>query len=82
MIGMRRAIDSIWSRLDQSFERKNMGRKCKYSHRIIQYSIEIVLIIASVGWVSVEDFSDGVHTSGVIVAGPEGLLNVFNCIDA
>jgi hypothetical protein len=52
------------------------------SHWIIQNAIHVVLIVAGVRWISIEDLSDRIDACSGVEAGPEGLLNMFHGIDA
>ena len=51
-------------------------------HRIIQDTVHIVLIVASVRWVAVKDFTDTINPGSIIIAGPKGFLDVFDGINA
>lgn len=52
------------------------------SHRVIQDAVNIVLVIAGVTWVSIEDLPDSIDTCRVIKSRPEGLLDMLYGIDA
>lgn len=49
---------------------------------VIEDAVEGGLVGAGVGGVAVEDFAEAVDACGGVEAGPEGLLNVFDRVDA
>jgi hypothetical protein len=51
-------------------------------HWVVQDTVHIVLIVASVRWVAIKDFTDTINACSVIIAGPEGFLDVFDGINA
>ena len=50
-------------------------------HWVVQDTIHIVLIVASVCWVAVKYFTDTINACSVIIAGPERFLDVFDGIN-
>jgi hypothetical protein len=53
-----------------------------FLHGVIQDTVNVVLIVAGVSWISIENLPDSVYACCVIEPRPEGLLDMLHSIDA
>lgn len=52
------------------------------SHRIIQDTVNVLLVVAGVSWISIKDLPDSIDACSSIKARPERLLDMLYGIDA
>lgn len=51
-------------------------------HGVIQDTVNVVLIVAGVNWISIENLPNSVDACCVIESRPKGLLDMLHGIDA